>query len=432
MSIKNFSVPRGTSDILPEQIPTWQMIESKAREIFHTFGFREIRTPYFEETELFARSMGQTSDVVQKQMLNLQAQLLQGDEEKSVHLSLRPENTASVVRSYIQNRLDKKEGLSKLYYLGAMFRGERPQKGRLRQFHQMGVEAIGPDGKTAYLDAEVISLAVYLLKSFGLNNFKLKINTLGDSQDKENFSKYLRTELKPRLSQLCPDCQSRFERNVFRILDCKNHDCQKQVSQINLDDSYLSSASREYFQQVKKVLNDFKIEYEVTPKLVRGLDYYTHTVFEITGSSLGSQDALGAGGRYNRLVEDLSGPDVPAVGFALGIERIILALGEKAVVEEKGLDAFIVALDQPALSEGVLILNELRLHKISSDIDYTLASMKSQMRLANKLKAAKVIIIGENELKKEVVLLKNMSESTQEEISIKNKNYSTLLNRIAK
>ena len=428
MPEKIFSIPRGTSDIMPEEVSSWQDIEQKARRVFNIYGFKEIRTPFFEETELFVRSMGQASDVVQKQMLNIQSQYLQGEDEKSVRLSLRPENTASVVRSYIQNRLDKKEGLSKLYYIGAMFRGERPQKGRLRQFHQMGVEAIGPDGASAYLDVEVISLAVHLLKSFGLNNFKLKINTLGSGEDKENFSKYLRAELKSRLQNLCVDCQSRFERNVFRILDCKNNGCQKQVSQINLSDSYLSKESREYFNQVKKGLSDLKIDYEVSAKLVRGLDYYTHTVFEISCPDLGSQDALGAGGRYNRLVSQLGGPDVPAVGFALGIERILLALGEKAVVEEEGLDSFIIALDQNAFQEGLAILNQLRLQGISCDIDYTLASMKSLMRLANKLKAKKVIILGENELKKEVVLLKNMAESTQEEVSIKNKNYSTLIN----
>ncbi len=430
MSTKNFTVARGTSDILPEQIPAWQSLESKARKIFHTFGFKEIRTPLFEETDLFARSMGQTSDVVQKQMLNLHSQ--SAEEEGKVAYSLRPENTASVVRSYTQNSFDRKEGLSKLYYIGPMFRGERPQKGRLRQFHQMGVEAIGPDGATPYLDVEVISLAVTLLKSFGLSEFKLNINTLGSGEDKENFSKYLRAQLQPKLSSLCPDCQSRFERNVFRILDCKNKDCQKVVSQIELNDSYLSSESREYFNQVKKGLSDLQIPFEVSAKLVRGLDYYTHTVFEITGSSLGSQDALGAGGRYNRLVEELGGPNVPAVGFALGMERILIALGEKPAADEQTLDAFIVALDPSALSEGFSILNQLRQAGISSDIDYTLASMKSQMRLANKLKAKNALILGENEIKKQVVLVKNMTDSTQTEISIQHKNYSTLIHTLAK
>lgn len=429
MSTKSFTVARGTSDILPEQIPAWQSIETKARQIFRTFGFREIRTPYFEETELFARSMGQTSDVVQKQMLNLQPQAAMEDEQKT-HYSLRPENTASVARAYIQHRFDKKEGLSKLYYLGAMFRGERPQKGRLRQFHQMGVEAIGPDGASFYLDVEVISLAVRLLKSFGLNNFKLNINTLGSQEDKENFSKYLRIQLQPALFQLCKDCQSRFERNVFRILDCKNNECQRVVSRVNLDDSYLSESSRAYFNQVKKGLSDLKIDFDVSAKLVRGLDYYTHTVFEITGTSLGSQDALGAGGRYNRLVEELGGASVPAVGFALGMERILLALGDQAAVEEAGLDSFIVALDQNALQEGFLILNELRGQGISCDMDYTLASMKSQMRTANKLKARKVIIIGENELKKEVALLKDMNEGSQEEVSIKGRSYLNLISKL--
>ena len=244
--IKKFSAPRGTTDILPDEIFLWQTIETTSRHTLGLYGFREIRTPIFEESNLFARSLGQASDVVQKQMLNLASIKLEADAmEKESGLSLRPEATASIVRSYIQNNFAKKESLSKLYYIGAMFRGERPQKGRLRQFHQIGVEAIGPNSTTPYLDAEVISLSIRLLQEFGITGFKLKINSLGSPEDKKNFSKVLRDLLKKEVSKLCEDCQQRFERNVFRILDCKNEDCKRIVKGLSLNDSHLSKESQQ-------------------------------------------------------------------------------------------------------------------------------------------------------------------------------------------
>lgn len=325
---KMFSTPRGTVDILPEEIALWHGLEDKSRDFLFRFGYREIRTPLFEEIELFARSMGQTSDIVQKQMLQLKSQ---NDDADAANFALRPEGTAAIVRSYIQNDLDKKEALSKLFYVGPMFRGERPQKGRLRQFHQIGAEAIGPNSASPFLDAEVIALCVSLLTAYGLpeQQFQLKLNTLGSIQDKESFSLFLRQQLKSHLQALCPDCQNRFERNVFRILDCKNRDCRSVVVSLKLDHSYLSDESRQYFAQVCEILESLHIKYEINQTLVRGLDYYTHTVFEIACPALGSQDALGAGGRYSDLVAQLGGPQVDAIGFALGVERILLALGKK-------------------------------------------------------------------------------------------------------
>ncbi len=425
--VKRFSVPRGTCDILPENVMVWQDIETKARQILHTYGYKEIRTPIFEETELFARSMGQTSDVVQKQMLSLQSQKKSDEQDLDAGgLSLRPEGTASIVRSYIENSFDKKENLSKLFYLGPMFRGERPQKGRLRQFHQIGAEAIGPGSASPYLDAEIISLCVNILKSFGLNNFKLKINTLGSAQDKESFSKKLRDAIKPQVTALCEDCRQRFERNVFRILDCKNESCKNIIRKVNISDDYLSAESKEYYVLVKEALKNLNIEFIESPHLVRGLDYYTHTVFEISDSSLGSQDALGAGGRYNNLVTQLDGPEVDAIGFALGIERILLAKSKDPMPAPRKLDAFIVALDEKSLKEAFQILNFIRLAGVSSDMSFKLSSMKSQMRLADKLGAQSVIILGENELSRECVTLKNMQTGNQEEVSINNKDYNQL------
>ncbi len=423
---KQFSLPRGTADILPDQTPLWQSIEKKVHELCSIYGYKEIRTPLFEETELFARSMGQTSDVVLKQMLNIMPQNSSEDKEPKISLTLRPENTASVVRSYVENSIDKKESLTKLYYIGPMFRGERPQKGRLRQFHQVGVEVLGPGSAFPYLDVEVIALSVGILKALGLKNFTLKINTLGTSEDKENFSKYLREALALRLKDLCPDCQSRFERNVFRVLDCKVKTCKEIVKNLKLDLSYLSPDSRNYFDLVKQGLLQIGIDFTLDPRLVRGLDYYTHTVFEITGSSLGSQDALGAGGRYNNLVGELGGPQIDAIGFALGVERIILALGETQTVEDS-IDVFLIAMDEISFMKAFTLLNILRSSGIKSDMSYRLSSMKSQMRSANKLNAKLVIIIGEQELRKEMVTLKNMKDGSQKEVSMKNNNYEQLI-----
>lgn len=409
--IKKFFLPRGTADILPDEVLKWQAIESRARGICNTYGYKEIRTPLFEETELFARSMGQTSDIVQKQMLNL---MPQGQEDNVVGFSLRPEGTASIVRSYIQNDLDKKESLSKLFYIGPMFRGERPQKGRLRQFHQIGIEAIGPGSASPYLDAEVIALSVNMLKGFGLkaDQFKLKLNTLGSVADKENFSKFLRQQLQPRVPELCEDCRQRFERNVFRILDCKNKDCKGIVAGLKLTHSCLSEEGQKYFSNVCGALDQLGIAYDIDLSLVRGLDYYTHTVFEISCPSLGSQDALGAGGRYNDLVTQLGGPAVDAIGFALGIERILLALGAGAA-EEAPLDVCLISLDEAALEKNFLLLHQIREAGISADMGYRQASLKSQMRLADKRKARYVIIVGESELQKGVVTIKNMRDGSQ-------------------
>ena len=407
---KQFFVPRGTSDILPSEIFQWQDIEAKARRILATYHFAEIRTPIFEQTSLFKRSLGQTSDVVNKQLL----ELVSADKEDG--FALRPEGTASVVRSYIENSMDRQEGISKLFYIGAMFRGERPQKGRLRQFHQIGVEVIGANTATPYLDAEVIALNVELLKTLGVKDFRLKINTLGSPQDKENFAKALRKSLQPDVKKLCEDCQDRFERNVFRILDCKNSACRAIVANIQIGHGHLSEDSQKYYAQLKDILLGLKIEFEEVPTLVRGLDYYTHTVFEITQSSLGSQDALSAGGRYNDLVAQLGGPQVDAVGFACGIERILLALPDENKPQANPLTVYVIALDEKVFPKAFRILQKLRSDGISSDMSYKVSSMKSQMRSADKTGSRYVVILGEEEDKKGVVALKDMQTGQQTEV----------------
>lgn len=411
---EKISIPRGTSDILPAESVVWQRVEEQARGTLERYGYREIRTPLFERTGLFARSMGETSDVVQKQMLNLSRTHLEdpSDPKEKEGFSLRPEGTASIVRSYIENNLDKQENLSKLYYIGAMFRGERPQKGRLRQFHQIGVEAIGPGSASPLLDAEVMALAVRILNALKLKDFELRLNTLGSVQDKESFSKTLRKMLQPHLKDLCPDCQQRVERNVFRVLDCKNKTCRATVDKLGLGDKHLSAESREYFTKVKEALELLGISYVEDPRLVRGLDYYNHTVFEITSPSLGSQDALGAGGRYNNLVRQLGGPDVDAVGFALGIERILLAM-PAADNAPRPLDVFVIALKEDAQRTAFEMLDVLRRGGLRADMSYRPASVKSQMRQADKSGAPHVFILGEDEIQNGTVTVKDMREGTQ-------------------
>jgi len=417
---KKFSVPRGTSDILPADSLQWQKLEAVSRQVLTIYHYQEIRTPIFEESELFARSMGQTSDVVNKQMLSLAAQKSDDKEALTLSgLSLRPENTASVVRSYIENSLDRKEQLSKLFYIGPMFRGERPQKGRLRQFHQIGAEAIGPQSAHPLLDAEMIALSVHILKALGLKNFKCVINTLGTAKDKDNFSKYLKKSLKPHASNLSEYSQLRLERNVFRILDSKDNKDQKILKEIQIGSDHLADESRTYYENVKAALVNLDVAFEESPYLVRGLDYYTHTVFEISDDSLGSQNALGAGGRYSHLVEQLGGPKVDAVGFALGIERILLASGESSE-NCIPLDVFLVALNEDALAKGFHFVNQIRQSGISCDMSYKLGSVKSQMRQANKYQAKKVILLGEEEIKNETVMLKDMVKGEQEAVCIRN------------
>lgn len=425
---KTFAVPRGTSDILPDAVPLWEELETKARKICKSYGYREIRTPVYEDINLFRRSLGGTTDIVHKQLMELAS-----GEQEIGGLALRPEGTASVVRSYIENSLDGKESLSKLFYLGPMFRGERPQKGRLRQFHQIGVEAIGPNSISPYLDAEVIALAMQLLKELNVKNPKLKINSLGSKEDKKVMSLWLREEFAKHKSDLCEDCQSRFERNVFRVLDCKNESCRKVVQAVlgPFAGMSLLPESRQYFDNVLAVLKDLGIPFEVSPRLVRGLDYYNHTVFEITAEGLGSQDAVGAGGRYNGLVQELGGHEnVEGVGFALGLERILLASGQ-AIAMPSGVDAFVIAMKEGYQPQAFLLLQQLREAGISADMSFISGSMKSQMGKANKANARFTLILGEDEIKSNTVAFKDMQAGTQEIVEAKNI-VSSLKNKLAK
>jgi len=401
----------GTRDILPEEAAWWQRTEAIARNVFSFYNYREIRPPLIEEAPLFNRSLGQSSEIVEKQMFII-------EREKELY-ALRPEGTASVVRAYIENSLDKTQGFSKLYYIGPMFRAERPQKGRLRQFHHIGAEAIG--SLDADLDAEVISLADNLLKNFSIIGYQIRINSLGCAVDKKNFQQYLLSAVKDKLSRFCPDCQKRFKNNPLRILDCKQPGCQEVLKKIDLENAHLCPDCHTHFARVRADLEMLGIDYEFTPYLVRGLDYYSRTVFEITHPDLGSQDALGAGGRYDSLVKELDGPDVGAIGFALGMERLLLVakVTEATEVTSKKL-VYLITLGDEAKKYGIKLLSELRKAGIGSDTDYENKSLKAAMRKANDLKAQYVLMLGEDELKKSVVALKDMASGEQREVKTEN------------
>ncbi|MEK7849907.1 MAG: histidine--tRNA ligase [Candidatus Omnitrophota bacterium] len=403
-----FKSPRGTKDILPPEITLWQQVEQKARDVFSLYGFDEIRTPVLEESKLFSRSLGDLTDIVQKQMF-----LIKKETDTFV---LRPEATASVIRSYVENTLYNFNSVAKFYYIGPMFRAERPQKGRLRQFHHIGCEAIGP--YAAALDAETISLAVRLLKEFGISGFEIVINSLGCLNDKKKFALELRALLEKHKKSFCQDCQERMAKNVFRVLDCKNAPCKSIVLSLNLRGAHICDDCSKHFQEVKDALNLFGVTYKVDHLLVRGLDYYTRTVFEITHSGLGAQDALGAGGRYDNLVEELGGPNRGAVGFALGVERLLLAMGEGVKAQAKPIDCYIIPLGWAALKICVGILKGLREAGVSADMDYLEGSLKASLRRADKTGARFCLIVGDNELAKGSGILKNMRESVQEEISL--------------
>ena len=405
-----FQSVRGTKDILPLEAEILHDIESKARIIFSAYGYGEIITPILEERDLFIRSLGKDSEVVNKQMFII--------ERGQDLLALRPEATAGVIRAYIENNLNVNDSLVKLYYFGPMFRAERPQKGRLRQFNHLGVEAIG--SPNPLLDAEVISLADAILKKIGISGFKIKINTLGCANDKNKFGEKLRILLKNKISLFCLSCQERFNRNVFRLLDCKNASCRNIITGLKLKrQDYLCKDCFEHFAAVLENLKNIGIEYEESPQIVRGLDYYTRTVFEITHSSLGAQDALGAGGRYDNLVAELGGKPSGAIGFALGVERLLLAVNRQPPPAAKKL-VYIITLGKEAEREGLKLLYNLRQAGIKSDTDYENRSIKGAMRRANDLGARYVLILGENELKKNVVMLKDMDSGEQREVKIEN------------
>lgn len=394
---------KGTKDILPTEVEQWQNLETKALEVFSRAGFKEIRTPIFEATELFARGVGDTTDIVNKEMYTF--------EKSERSLTLRPENTAGVVRAYIENGMHRLSAPVKLWYKGPMFRYERPQAGRQRQFHQVGVEMFGIAEPTA--DAECILLAVNYLKSIGLDDLDVEINSLGCPKCREGFSASLRSALKPNLEKMCPDCQSRYEKNPLRILDCKVPECQFILDNSAVQDvitsDYICEDCQKHFDEVVSYLDALQVKYVRNRLLVRGLDYYNRTVFEIKSNNLGSQNAVCGGGRYDSLVKNLGGEDTPAVGWAMGLERLNSLLPQ---IEPKKLQAYVVS---NFTLDAIKLVEELRAQGVSVDFDYTNKKFGKQLEKASKV-ADFALILGEDEIKTNTVSVKNLATSEQKTV----------------
>lgn len=408
----NIQAPRGTYDVLPQESAKWQEIERKIDELCNLYQYKEIRTPVFEHTELFQRGVGDTTDIVQKEMYTFQDR---GDRS----LTLRPEGTASVVRSYVEHKLfGQPDQPVKLYYTGPMFRYERPQAGRMRQFVQFGVEAIG--SKDPAIDAEVIALAMDVYKACGLKSLRLVLNSLGDTESRLAHKQALIEHFAPSIQEFCGDCQNRLEKNPLRILDCKvDREHPLMATAPSLAD-YLNEESAAYFTQVKEYLDELGISYVIDPNLVRGLDYYNHTAFEIMSEAegFGAITTLAGGGRYNGLVEDLGGPESPGIGFAMSIERLLLALEmEKVEIGEgRSLDAYVIAMDAASKKKAVAVVRDLRANGISADMDFTDRKMKAQMKSADRKSARFVIVIGESELESGKAAVKEMATREQQEV----------------
>ena len=412
----SIQIPRGTQDILPGEVEKWQYIEEKARELCEKFQYHEIRTPIFEHTELFTRGVGDTTDIVQKEMYTF-------TDRGERSLTLRPEGTASTVRSFVEHKMYGSPNQPvKLYYMGPMFRYERPQAGRFRQFVQFGVEALG--SKDPAIDAEVIALAMSIYNRLGLKKLKLIINSLGDKESRGAHRDALIEHFTPRIGEFCKDCQSRLQKNPMRILDCKQdreHELMKTAPSII---EYLNAESKEYFEKVQKYLTDLNISFTVDPNLVRGLDYYNHTAFEIMSDAegFGAITTLCGGGRYNGLTEEIGGPETPGIGFAFSIERFIAALNAEGIELplNKGIDCYLVSLGEEAKDYTVGLLQKLRLAGFSAERDYLDRKIKAQMKSADRLHAKYVAILGDEELNNNVINVKHMESGEQKQIDLEN------------
>ncbi|MGX0480563.1 histidyl-tRNA synthetase [Staphylococcus pasteuri] len=408
-------IPRGTQDILPEDSIKWRYIENKLDQLMELYDYQEIRTPIFESTELFARGVGDSTDVVQKEMYTFKDK---GDRS----ITLRPEGTAGVVRSYIEHKMQGNPNQPvKLYYNGPMFRYERKQKGRYRQFNQFGVEAIGSENPS--IDAEVLAMVMHIYESFGLKHLKLAINSIGDSDSRKEYNEALVKHFEPVIGDFCQDCQSRLHSNPMRILDCKVDRDKEAVKNAPRITDFLNEDSKAYYEQVKKHLDDLGIPYVEDPNLVRGLDYYTHTAFELMMDNPnydGAITTLCGGGRYNGLLELLGGPSQAGIGFALSIERLLLALEEEDIEldVENEFDLFVVTMGEAADRYAVKLLNQLRKNGVKADKDYMNRKIKGQMKQADRLNAKYTIVIGDQELENNQIDIKNMETGESESIQL--------------
>jgi histidyl-tRNA synthetase len=401
---------RGMRDILPDEVDYWTRLEGLISDIARRYNYREIRPPLVEHTELFSRGIGAATDVVNKEMYTF-------PDKKGRLLTLRPEATASVVRSYVEHGMATQDPFQKLYYIGPMFRYEKPQKGRSRQFHQYGVEAIG--SLDPALDVEVISFAWSLMHNLGLGGLSLRLNSIGCGEDHVRYRDALREYFAPHITSMCEDCQRRYQDNPLRILDCKNSTCEPHIADAPGSAEYLCDECAEHFEQVKKLLDQLGLEYKVDPHLVRGLDYYTRTVFELVSKDLGAQDALLGGGRYDDLVKMIGGPDTPAVGFAGGMERLILVLskGQEQALDRR-IDLFLATLGDAGRTLAFSLSKDLRSEGLSVDLDYRGRSLRKQMVQANTLSARYLLVLGDDEAETNKGKLKHMDTGSETEIGL--------------
>lgn len=405
-----YTTHHGMVDILPDEVRKWQFLENLIREEAEKFNFEEIRTPIMEKTELIVRGLGQMTDIVSKEIFSFS----RGED----NYVLRPELTAPVVRAFVENRLDQRGGSQKLYYIGPMFRAERPQKGRQRQFHQFGLEIMG--SSDALADAEVIAFMIHIYHKIGITNTTLKLNSIGDPESRDQYKRSLKAHLKPNLEKLSEVSKKRYENNPLRILDSKEEEDRPFIETAPVITEFLSEKSVNHYNKVKEYLRDLGIPYEEDPYLVRGMDYYTETAFELISPDLGAQDALAGGGRYDLLVEEIGGLPTPAVGFAAGMERLFIACEELGIRlgTEKKVDVYIVTLGDAARKWGLTQLSKFREKGASATMDYMGRSMKAQMKDANRENARFAVIVGENELNTRQFTLRNMAASEENSITL--------------
>ncbi len=400
---------KGVEDILPTDVYVWQKVESLAREVFSLYGFQEIKLPIIEATGLFVRSIGETSDIVEKEMYTF-------PDKAGRSITLRPEGTASVVRAFVEHHLYNLPSPQKFFYSGPMFRYERPQKGRFRQFYQIGVEAFG--AASPLLDAEMLSMLRTLLEKLGLRELNFEINSIGCADCRPSYKAALQNFFSGKLENLCPDCKRRYESNPLRILDCKVDRCIELRSGAPKITDFLCAECRDHFGKVLSALGALGLSYTVNPNMVRGLDYYTRTTFEVTSEHLGSQKAVAAGGRYDRLVEDFGGPSTPGMGFAIGMERLTELLKEKGDVAGSFPDIYIAPVGERAITEGFLVAERLRAKGLQVEVGYEGTSLRSQLRKANRLSCRFAVILGDDELASGKVQWKNLHEGSQGDVEI--------------
>lgn len=402
------SAIKGMNDILPGDIETWQFLEKKVHEVFGAYGFSEIRTPAVEKTELFCRSIGETTDIVEKEMYTF-------EDKSNNSLTLRPEGTAPVMRSFIQNRLHNLDSVNKLYYMGPMFRYERPQKGRYRQFHQIGAEIIGVENPM--IDAQVLAMLHHYFCEIGIDAVQLQVNSLGCPDCRPGYRQTLISTLEDRLEVLCGDCQRRYQTNPLRVLDCKVPGCKEATVDAPSVLKHLCGSCEDHFAAVQKYLAALEIPFSVNERMVRGLDYYVRTTFEMVTDQLGSQNAVAAGGRYDGLIESLDGPALPGIGFAIGVERLVLMKNEEKVVAPRP-DIFLAAMGDEAAEIAFVAMSQLQRSGIRAEMDYQGKSLKAQMRRANKLMSRYTLIVGEQELETGEAELKNMDQGSQQKVRL--------------